>query len=144
MTGIDDNDQRILTMLEDDGRATLAQLAQVTGLSVSAAQSRVQKLEKRGIIKGYKAVVDQEQRGLPISAFVSVTPLDYSAESSIPEKLQDIDGIVSCYSVAGSPSFMLVVRAASPGALEELLNLIHRTVPVSTETTMILQTYFAN
>ena len=100
MTAIDETDQRILTMLEADGRATLAQLAQATGLSVSAAQSRVQKLEKRGII--------------------------------------------SCYSVAGAPSFVLVVRVASPTALEELLNLIHRTVPVSTETTMILQTYFAH
>ena len=78
MTAIDETDQRILTMLEADGRATLAQLAQATGLSVSAAQSRVQKLEKRGIIKGYKAIIDQEQRGLPISAFVNVTPLDYS------------------------------------------------------------------
>ena len=134
MTAIDETDQRILTMLEADGRATLAQLAQATGLSVSAAQSRVQKLEKRGIIKGYKA----------ISAFVNVTPLDYSAESSIPDKLNNIDGIVSCYSVAGAPSFVLVVRVASPTALEELLNLIHRTVPVSTETTMILQTYFAH
>ena len=139
MTAIDETDQRILTMLEADGRATLAQLAQV-----SAAQSRVQKLEKRGIIKGYKAIIDQEQRGLPISAFVNVTPLDYSAESSIPDKLNNIDGIVSCYSVAGAPSFVLVVRVASPTALEELLNLIHRTVPVSTETTMILQTYFAH
>ena len=144
MTAIDETDQRILTMLEADGRATLAQLAQATGLSVSAAQSRVQKLEKRGIIKGYKAIIDQEQRGLPISAFANVTPLDYSAESSIPDKLNNIDGIVSCYSVAGAPSFVLVVRVASPTALEELLNLIHRTVPVSTETTMILQTYFAH
>ncbi|MZL55853.1 AsnC family transcriptional regulator, partial [Bifidobacterium pseudocatenulatum] len=120
MTAIDETDQRILTMLEADGRATLAQLAQATGLSVSAAQSRVQ---KRGIIKGYKAIIDQEQRGLPISAFVNVTPLDYSAESSIPDKLNNIDGIVSCYSVAGAPSFVLVVRVASPTALEELLNL---------------------
>ncbi|MER8055686.1 Lrp/AsnC family transcriptional regulator, partial [Acinetobacter pittii] len=56
MTASDETDQRILTMLEADGRATLAQLAQATGLSVSAAMSRVQKLEKRGIIKGYKAI----------------------------------------------------------------------------------------
>ena len=66
MTAIDETDQRILTMLEADGRATLAP----TGpgdrtVPVSAAQSRVQKLEKRGIIKGYKAIIDQEQRGLP-------------------------------------------------------------------------------
>ena len=141
---LDATDESILDALEEDGRATLAQLSRLSGLSVSAVQSRVQKLEKRGIIKGYKAIIDQEQRGLPISAFVNVTPLDYSAESSIPDKLNNIDGIVSCCSVAGAPSFVLVVRVASPTALEELLNLIHRTVPVSTETTMILQTYFAH
>ena len=142
MTAIDETDQRILTMLEADGHATLAQLAQATGLSVSAAQSRVQKLEKRGIIKGYRAVLDYELRGLPISAFVSVTPLDYSQEADIPGKLHELEGVVSCYSIAGAPSFMLVVRVSSPSKLEELLNRIHRTVPVSTESTVILQTYF--
>ena len=142
MTAIDETDQRILTMLEADGRATLAQLAQATGLSVSAAQSRVQKLEKRGVIKGYRAVLDYELCGLPISAFVSVTPLDYSQEADIPGKLHELEGVVSCYSIAGAPSFMLVVRVSSPSKLEELLNRIHRTVPVSTESTVILQTYF--
>ena len=142
MTAIDETDQRILTMLEADGRATLAQLAQATGLSVSATQSRVQKLEKRGVIKGYRAVLDYELRGLPISAFVSVTPLDYSQEADIPGKLHELEGVVSCYSIAGAPSFMLVVRVSSPSKLEELLNRIHRTVPVSTESTVILQTYF--
>lgn len=136
-------DGKILDLLEADGRATLSELAAATGLSVSAVQSRVQKLEKREVIGGYKAVVDPEKRGLEIGAFVAVTPLDYAQEALIPEKLKDIDGIVSCDSIAGAPSFMLTVRVASPGKLEELLNLIHRTVPVSTETTMILKRYFS-
>lgn len=139
---VDVKDAIILDMLEADGRATLAQLAKATGLSVSTVQSRVQKLEKRGIIRGYAAVIDHERRGLPISAFVSVTPLDYTKEADIPRKLHDLDGVVSCYSVAGAPSFVLLVRVASPSKLEELLNLIHRTVPVSTESTVILKTYF--
>ena len=140
---MDTVDGKILDLLEADGRATLSELAAATGLSVSAVQSRVQKLEKRGVIGGYKAVVDPEKRGLEIGAFVAVTPLDYAQEALIPEKLKDIDGFVSCDSIAGAPSFMLTVRVASPGKLEELLNLIHRTVPVSTETTMILKRYFS-
>lgn len=140
---MDEADNRILDLLEQDGRATLSQLAQAAGLSVSAVQSRVQKLERKGVIEGYRAVVDPESRGLPIGAFVAVTPLDYAQEALIPEKLRDIPGIVSCDSIAGAPSFMLVVRVASPAKLEELLNLIHRTVPVSTQTTMILKRYFA-
>ena len=81
---LDATDESILDALEEDGRATLAQLSRLSGLSVSAVQSRVQKLEKRGVIKGYRAVLDYELRGLPISAFVSVTPLDYSQEADIP------------------------------------------------------------
>lgn len=139
---LDGTDDVILDALERDGRATLSHLSEISGLSVSAVQSRVQKLEKRGVIKRYRAVIDDERRGLPIRAFVSVTPIDYSQESAIPERLETLDGVVCCYSIAGAPSFMLIVRVASPGELEELLNLIHRTVSVNTETTLILQTYF--
>lgn len=119
------------------------QLSDATGLSISAVQSRVQKLERRDVILGYKAVIDDERRGLAVRAYIAVTPIDYSKESEIPDKLQDIDGIMSCDSVAGSPSYMLTVRAASPGKLEDLLNVIHQTVPVSTETTIVLQRYFS-
>lgn len=122
----DDIDETILSMLEKDGRATLSQLSDATGLSISAVQSRVQKLERRNVILGYKAVIDDEKR-----------------EAEIPAKLQDIEGIMSCDSVAGSPSYMLTVRAASPSKLEDLLNVIHQTVPVSTETTIVLQRYFS-
>ena len=137
---LDATDGVILDMLEKDGRATLSHLSEATGLSVSAVQSRVQKLERRGVIRGYKAVIDDERRGLAVNAYIAVTPIDYSQEAEIPDKLKNIDGIMSC---AGSPSFMLTVRVESPSKLEELLNLIHRTVSVSTETTIVLQRYFA-
>lgn len=130
-------------MLEKDGRATLSQLSDATGLSISAVQSRVQKLERRNVILGYKAVIDDEKRGLAVCAYIAVTPIDYSKEAEIPAKLQDIEGIMSCDSVAGAPSYMLTVRAASPSKLEDLLNVIHQTVPVSTETTIVLQRYFS-
>ena len=123
--------------------ATLSQLSDATGLSISAVQSRVQKLERRNVILGYKAVIDDEKRGLAVRAYIAVTPIDYSKEAEIPAKLQDIEGIMSCDSVAGSPSYMLTVRAASPSKLEDLLNVIHQTVPVSTETTIVLQRYFS-
>lgn len=139
----DDIDETILSMLEKDGRATLSQLSDATGLSISAVQSRVQKLERRNVILDYKAVVDDEKRGLAVRAYIAVTPIDYSKEAEIPAKLQDIEGIMSCDSVAGSPSYMLTVRAASPSKLEDLLNVIHQTVPVSTETTIVLQRYFS-
>lgn len=75
----------------------------------------MQKLEKRGIIKGYKAIIDQEQRGLPISAFVNVTPLDYSAESSIPDKLNNIEPASSpAIRWPAPPASLLVVTRGLP------------------------------
>ena len=88
-------------------------------------------------------MLEKDGRGLAVNAYIAVTPIDYSQEAEIPDKLKNIDGIMSCDSVAGSPSFMLTVRVESPSKLEELLNLIHRTVSVSTETTIVLQRYFA-
>lgn len=61
---LDATDGVILDMLEKDGRATLSHLSEATGLSVSAVQSRVQKLERRGVIRGYKAVIDDERPAL--------------------------------------------------------------------------------
>lgn len=69
----DDIDETILSMLEKDGRATLSQLSDATGLSISAVQSRVQKLERRNVILGYKAVIDDEKRGLAVRAYIAVT-----------------------------------------------------------------------
>lgn len=135
-------DETILLTLLSDGRATLATLAGATGLSTSAVQARLQRLEKRGAIAGYRAVVDWDAMGLPVTAFVSVTPQDYAHQEQIPELLRSLDGVFSCYSIAGAPSYLLRVRTASLGALEDLINTIHLVVPVSTETTMVLRAYF--
>lgn len=135
-------DATIVRALLDDGRATLATLSELSGLSVSAVQARVQRLERRGVIQGYRADVDFEALGYPVRAFVSVRPLDYMAQDEVPDRLRAIDGVVACYSVTGAPSYILAVRTASPGALEDLLNEIHRAAPVATETTMVLRAYF--
>lgn len=140
---LDEKDDIILSELERDGRATLAQLAQAASLSVSATQSRVQKLERHGVIEGYRAIVNHDKGVAPVRAFVTVTPLDYTQEQLIPERLAGVHGIITCDAVSGSPSYMLTVRVPDSHQLEELLNTIHQTVPVSTETTIVLHRYFA-
>ena len=101
---LDEKDNIILDILEHNGRATLAQLAEAASLSISATQSRVQKLEKNGVIVGYRAIIHYpEQTTGTIHAFVSVTPLEYDENANIPEKLEHISGIDSCDAVSGSP-----------------------------------------
>jgi Lrp/AsnC family transcriptional regulator, leucine-responsive regulatory protein len=135
-------DRRIAATLLHDGRATLKTLAEATGLSVSAVQARVRRLEADGVIKGYAAVIDADALGLPLAALISITPLDPDHEYDIPERLAELPEIEACHSVAGEESFVLFVRVARPTALEELIREIRRRTNTSTRTTVVLQTFF--
>lgn len=138
----DDTDRLIAAALIADGRSTLKSLAEATGLSVSAVQARVRRLETDGVIRGYTAIVDPEAIGLPLAALVAITPLDPAHEYDIPDRLVGLAEVESCHSVAGEDSFVLFVRVASPTALEELIREIRRCANVSTRTTVVLQTFF--
>ena len=138
----DDIDRRLALLLMADGRTTLKSLADATGLSVSATQARVRRLETSGVIRGYTADVDPDAIGLPLAAIVAVTPLDPASEYDIPERLAGLSEIESCHSVAGEDSFVLFVRVATPSALEALIREIRRRANVSTRTTVVLQTFF--
>lgn len=140
--GLDDIDRLLLRELGVDGRATLAALADRAGLSVSAVQSRVRRLESRNVIRGYSARIDPEALGLALSAFVAITPLDPSQPDDAPARLRHIDAIESCHSVAGDESYILLVRVASPRELESLLREIRATANVATRSTVILQTFY--
>ncbi|WP_278186886.1 Lrp/AsnC family transcriptional regulator [Myceligenerans salitolerans] len=138
----DDVDRTIVSALRADGRTTLAALSEATGLSLSAVQVRVRKLESRGVISGYRAVVDPEAIGLPLTAFIEITPLDQAQEDDAPMRLRELPWIEACYSVAGNANYLLLVRVPSPRELEGLLGQIRRTAQVSTRSTVVLQTYF--
>ncbi|MEV4457173.1 Lrp/AsnC family transcriptional regulator [Microbispora sp. NPDC049633] len=133
-------DRRIVTLLATDGRMSFTDLAKETGLSVSAVHQRVRRLEKRGVIRGYAALVDYDEIGLPLTAFVSIKPIDPSAPDDAPERLSHLTAIEACHSVAGDESYILKVRVASPLALEELLQQIRASANVSTRTTVVLST----
>jgi len=134
----------IVALLASDGRMSFTELARRTGLSVSAAQQRVRRLEQRGVIKGYGAVISAEDIGLPLMAFVSIKPFDPASPDDTPDRLKHLGAIEACHSVAGDANYILKVRVASPGALEELLQQIRAAASVSTHTTIVLSTPFEN
>ncbi|WP_433189022.1 Lrp/AsnC family transcriptional regulator [Actinoallomurus sp. CA-150999] len=137
---MEDIDRQIVALLAEDGRMSFTDLARETGLSVSAVHQRVRRLQKRGVIRGYSAVLDHEAVGLPLTAFISIKPIDPAAPDDAPEKLGHLQEIEACHSVAGEESYILKVRVASPFALEELLQQIRAAANVSTRTTVVLST----
>jgi Lrp/AsnC family leucine-responsive transcriptional regulator len=137
---MEDLDRRIVGLLSQDGRMSFTDLGKATGLSTSAVHQRVRRLEERGVIQGYRAVVDHNALGMPLLAFISVTPLDPAAPDDTPDRLRDIDDIEACHSVAGEESYILKARVASPGDLEDLLARVRHAANVSTRTTVVLST----
>jgi len=131
-------DRRILALLANEGRMSYTDIGKETGLSTSAAQQRVRRLEQRGVIKGYRAVLDAEALGLLVTAFVAIKPFDPSQPDDAPERLQHIPEITSCYSVAGEPSYLLKVQVSTMAHLESLLARIRAAGKVSTHTTTVL------
>jgi Lrp/AsnC family leucine-responsive transcriptional regulator len=137
---LDDLDRALLRLLARDGRRSYTDLAKDTGLSTSAAHQRVRRLEQRGAIRGYAAVVDPVQSGMPLTAFVSITPIDPAAPDDAPERLSHLTALEACHSVAGEESYILKVRVAGPAELEALLQEIRAAAGVSTRTTVVLST----
>ena len=131
-------DRRILALLARDGRMSYTDIGKETGLSTSAAQQRVRRLEQRGVIKGYRAVLESAELGLMVTAFVAIKPFDPSQPDDLPERLQHIEEIISCYSVAGEASYLLKVQVPSMSHLESLLAQIRADGKVSTHTTTVL------
>ena len=138
----DDVDRKLAAALIGDGRSTLKSLAEISGLSVSAVQARVRRLEADGVIRGYTALLDPEALGLPLAALIAITPLDPAQPDDAPERLAGLTEIEACHSVAGDDSYVLFVRVATPTALEQLIREIRRRANVSTRTTVVLQTFF--
>ena len=133
-------DRKILELLANDGRMSFTDLGKATGLSTSAVHQRVKRLEGRGLIQGYGATIDHEQLGLPLTAFISIRPIDPSQPDDSPERVRDIPEIESCWSVAGDESYILKVRVGTPTDLENLLARIRAAANVSTRTTIVLST----
>ncbi|MEV6398121.1 Lrp/AsnC family transcriptional regulator [Streptomyces sp. NPDC051907] len=121
MTGYspDATDWRILEALQNQGRATFAELARAVAMSPSAVTERVRRLEEAGVITGYTAVVDHDRIGLPILAFVR---LRYPNGNYKPfhDLLETTPEILEAHHVTGDDCFVLKVAARSMSHLEEV------------------------
>ena len=134
-------DLKIMRALEEDARLTYAEVAARVGLAASSVHDRVRKLERARAVTGYRAELDYTQAGYPITAFVSLA-LRPESPSEIPRRVAEFALVESCYAVAGDNSYVLVVRAPTTKALEELLDGLRGKLEVTTRSTIVLSTPF--
>ncbi len=138
---MDDRDRRILALLERDARLSYAEIGARVGLAASSVHDRVRKLERAGLVRGYRADIDYVAAGLPITAIVSLA-LRPASPSDVPARVAEFPLVESCYSIAGDNSYALVVRAPDTRALEELLDALRAKLEVVTRSTIVLSTPF--
>lgn len=140
---IDELDSKVLAALLASGRRSWAELAQEIGLSAPAAAERVRKLEERGVIKGYTAVLDAEALGYPLTAFVAVTLDRPEHRKDFLAALEKLAEVQECHHVAGDDDYILKVRTKGTRDLDRLLSEELKGIPgvVRTRTTIVLSTW---
>lgn len=144
---IDEIDRQILRILQEDGRLSNAALAERVGLTTSTVHERVRKLERRGVIKGYTALVEPQLLGKAITAFirlsVGVASQSYvESKRSITETCLAEPDVLECHGVAGEDCYILKVRVANPQELEKLIERIRSNAEISRSTTSIVLSTF--
>lgn len=113
-SGLDSIDQRILGVLQTEGRITNADLAERVNLSASACHRRVQRLEAEGIIARYVALLDPRRIGRTTTVFVEIKLAGQSDEvlRAFEAAVQRVPDVLECHLMAGTADYLLKVLAA--------------------------------
>lgn len=120
---LDETDLEILEILQRDARTSVAALAEAVGLTPTPLRTRVERLEARGVIRGYRADVDPAQVGRGVTAFVHVTLKDHALEGHrrFVKAVQAMPEVVAAHHIAGEEDFLLEVLVESVSAFESFL-----------------------
>jgi Lrp/AsnC family transcriptional regulator, leucine-responsive regulatory protein len=137
-------DRKILKLLREDGRMPHASIAKEVGLSGPAVHDRVRKLEQRGLIAGYTAVLDPEALDRSHVAFALVTLSEgeeFAVDDPIVARICDEPDVLEFHRVAGEDCYLIKIRTATNRDLERLLRRIRSIRGVArTRTTIVLST----
>ena len=112
MAKLDDINTRILRALSQDGRISNLDLAERIGLSPSACLRRVQELEREGVIKGYRAVIDPTKLGIGFVAYVTVGLNSHTkaAQEAFERAISRAAEVRECHNVTGTVEYLLRVE----------------------------------
>ena len=131
----DDINCRVLEELQRDARLSLAELGRRVGLSAPAVAERLSRLERQGVIAGYRAEVDPAAVGFPLTAVVRVRPAPRQLPK-VAEVARATPEVVECHRITGEDCFFLKAHVRSVAHLEEVID---RFTPYGQTTTSIVQ-----
>ncbi len=138
---IDGIDGQILTILQQDARASNAEIARQVGLAPSAVLERVRKLEERGVIRGYSVDIDPPAIDFGLTAIVAVRTSECG--DGVGDQLAAVPEILEVHEVAGEDCFYIKIRTRDTESLGRLLRERIKAIPrvLNTNTTVVLKTF---
>ncbi|MCZ0732616.1 Lrp/AsnC family transcriptional regulator [Phreatobacter sp. AB_2022a] len=140
---LDDRDHALIAALRRNARESLVSLARRVGLSRSATQERLRRLEREGVILGYTARLGETAGTAPVRALIAVSFVQGRKCDHVVPQLSGLPEIVACQSLAGAIDLMLTVDCASTAALDAIRDKVAATSGVATATThVVLRTHF--
>lgn len=131
MIELDRLDRKILCELERDAHLTNIKLAERVGLSASACLRRVQELERIGVIRGYKAVIDRSLLGVGLTVYVTIGLSCHSKESlsQFEDVITATDEVTECHTITGSVEYLLRVEVADIKSYKKFHTDVLGTIP---------------
>ena len=121
---LDDIDVAILNHLQENGRAQRNKIAELVNLSVPSVSERMKKLEERGLIEGYHAILNSKDFHFDITAFLFVQVDGSENYPYFVDKIADEPEVLECHSITGDGSHLLKVRTKNTSSFEQLLSRI--------------------
>ena len=139
---IDEIDVTLLDILQYNARTTQAELAKAVDLAPSAVLERLRKLEARGVIKDYVALIDPHVVDRGLLAYVAVRSSEHGPDMPSAVELARIPEVLEVHHVAGDDCYFLKVRARDAEHLGQILRQQIAATPgvISTRTTIVLET----
>ena len=134
---MDTTDNRIIEILQNDGRISMKDLGKIVGLTSPAVSERVKRLEEAGIIEGYRAIVNPDALGRVIKAFIHISLPSDKYQPFLDSARQD-SRIVECHHITGDDCSLLKVIVKDMLELEEVIDKIKSIG--TTKTSVILST----
>jgi Lrp/AsnC family transcriptional regulator, leucine-responsive regulatory protein len=120
---LDDADKKILRLLQENARLTNKDLAKKLELSITPVFERVRKLEKRGFIKKYVAVLDNEKvnRGMTVFLHIKMQSHNHESIERLMQEVQSLEEVMECYHVTGETDFLMKVLVPNMRAYEDFV-----------------------
>jgi Lrp/AsnC family transcriptional regulator, leucine-responsive regulatory protein len=138
---MDATDRAILLALQENARVNFRELAADVGLSPNATADRVRKLERRGIISGYTAIVDPAAAGRKLTALIDVRLREGTPPEGFEPLVRGLDVVDDCAHVTGPFDYTLRVTVADIAELDGLIRLLKaKGNVVQTDTRIALRT----